>query len=64
MSRIDEALRRVSGEPIAAVTPADFERSKNRSAEDVLDRYPVENPGRIENPGRRTSARRELAPGY
>ena len=44
MSRIDEALRRVSGEPIA-LPQADFERSKNRTAEEILERYPVEMPG-------------------
>ena len=57
MSRIDEALRRVSGEPIA-LPQADFERSKNRSAEEILERYPVEMPI-----PRRADASRDLAPG-
>jgi protein-tyrosine kinase len=57
MSRIDEALRRVSGEPLV-VPQADFERSKGRTAEEILERYPVEAPT-----ARRAGSGHDLASG-
>jgi len=57
MSRIDEALRRVAGEPLPSVPTVEFERSKSRTLEETLSRYPVENPSL------RRESRGDLAPG-
>jgi capsular exopolysaccharide synthesis family protein len=57
MSRIDEALRRVAGEPLAPVSPVEFERSTGRSTEETLSRYPMEAPTD------RRGGRADLAPG-
>jgi capsular exopolysaccharide synthesis family protein len=72
MSRIDEALRRAAGEPIAKAA-GEYERQRHRSPEDHLGRYPVESahdrpvasaadlsPGVLIAPG--TRQRRQFAP--
>jgi capsular exopolysaccharide synthesis family protein len=64
MSRIDEALRRVSGEAVQV----DFDRAKGRSvAEEMLERYPTEGPAarqpKIDREVSAPASHRELAPG-
>lgn len=57
MSRIDEALKRASGESVATM-PIEQDRARSRSAEESLERYPLEGTA-----VRRTIAKVDLAPG-